>query len=191
MNKMIKLPLFLGIVGASCATILAAIYPITSERVATVKAEKAATAYLSMYEELGVTKGDIKVVEQIELSDELYNIGCTSKAVIKLDNVKGVAYTCSFKGYGGQVDFQIGFANGKYLAFNSLKHGETAEGLKAMNDLPNLVNPNLSMSDALSSLPVVSKSSFTGKPISSIVEVCKTDYLDIYNNNKWEEYFNE
>ena len=39
MNKMIKLPLFLGIVGASCATILAAIYPITCERVATVKAE--------------------------------------------------------------------------------------------------------------------------------------------------------
>ena len=191
MNKMIKLPLFLGVVGAACATILAAIYPVTSERVKTTKAEQAATAYLTMYADLGVSKSDIKVVEQIDLSDELYNIGCTGKAVIKLDNVKGVAYTCSFKGYGGQVDFQVGFANGKYLAFNSLKHGETAQGLNAMNELPNLVNPSLSISGPLSDLSVVSKSSFTGMPISDIVEVCKADYLDIYNNNKWEEYFNE
>ena len=188
MNKMIKLPLFLGVVGAACATILAAIYPVTSQRVATLKAEQAAAAYEAMYVDLGVSKADIKVVEQINLSDELYNIGCTSKAVISLDNVKGVAYTCSFKGYGGQVDFQIGFANGKYLSFKALKHGETAQGLNAMNELPNLVTPNLSMGGALSDLSVVSKSSFTGMPISDIVEVCKADYLDIYNNNKWEEY---
>ena len=57
-----------------------------------------------------------------------------------------------------------------------------------MNELPNLVTPNLSMGGALSDLSVVSKSSFTGMPISDIVEVCKADYLDIYNNNKWEEY---
>ena len=38
MNKMIKLPLFLGIVGAACATILAALYPTTSQRVAEYKA---------------------------------------------------------------------------------------------------------------------------------------------------------
>lgn len=191
MNKMIKLPLFLGVVGAACATLLAAIYPITSEKVATYKAEQAAKAYVSMYKSYGVTKSDIHVIDQIKLTDDLYDIGCTSMALIADEDVKGVAYTCSFKGYGGQVDFQIGFANGKYLAFKSLKHGETAQGKTAMESLPSIVNPNLAIGGKLADNAVVSKSSYTGMPISDIVEVCKANYLDIYNNNRWGEFINE
>jgi Na+-translocating ferredoxin:NAD+ oxidoreductase RnfG subunit len=180
MNKMIKLPLFLGVCGAACAVILAGLYQVTQPIIEKTKAENAAMAYLSMYEELGVTKSDIQVVDSVDLSDDLYNIGCTGKAIIEKDSVKGVAYTCSFKGYGGQVDFQIGFAKGKYHAFTALKHGETAQGKTAMEKLPDLV-PTLSIGSDLTDLSVVTASSFTGMPIAKIVEVCKADYLAWYN----------
>ena len=74
MNKMIKLPLFLGVCGAACAVILAGLYQVTQPIIDKTKAENAAMAYLSMYEELGVTKSDIKVVDSVDLSDELYKL---------------------------------------------------------------------------------------------------------------------
>ena len=59
MNKLVKLPLFLGICGGVCAAVLAGVNALTSPIIEKAKADKANAAYISMYNEFGVTGTDI------------------------------------------------------------------------------------------------------------------------------------
>ena len=90
MNKILKLPLFLGIAGAACATVLAGVYSITNPIVQKNQAEAAAKAYVSMYSAYGVELSDVVVEDAITLSDDLYNAGCSGRAIVeKADGVAG------------------------------------------------------------------------------------------------------
>ena len=82
MNKMLKLPLFLGVCGTVCAGLLAGVYALTNPIVQKAKAEKANAAYISMYSEFGVVGTDVT-------TEEVDNIaGCSLRAIIVNANVK-------------------------------------------------------------------------------------------------------
>ena len=123
MNKIVKLPLFLGIAGAACAGILAGVYSFTQPIVEKTQAEAAAKAYVSMYAEYGVELSDVAVENAVTLSDELFNAGCTGRAIV--EKAKGVAYTCNVTGYAGTISFQVAFAEGNYIGYTNLANNET------------------------------------------------------------------
>ena len=139
--------------------------------------------YLKSKEEIALLReaGRVVALTHQELKKHLKpGISTYELDMIAEEFIRSKGCTPSFKGYGGQVDFQIGFAKGKYHAFTALKHGETAQGKTAMEKLPDLV-PTLSIGSDLTDLSVVTASSFTGMPIAEIVQVCKADYLAWYN----------
>lgn len=178
MNKLVKLPLFLGICGAACAGILAGVYSITNPIVEENAAKAAAQSYLDLYKNYSVVEEDIVVEDAMLLSDALFNAGCENRAIVA--KAKGVAYTCSFSGYGGTVKFQIAFAEGKYLGFNAIKSNESNQGKTAIDSMPSLVSGK----DANTSLleeKVINAASYTGVPMANIIEVCRTDYLAWYS----------
>ena len=115
MNKLVKLPLFLGICGAACAGVLAGVNALTAPIIEQAKLDAANAAYIETYKEYGVTSDHITIEEV-----EIYAANCTTRALIVNDKVKGVAYTCSAKGYGGTISFQVAFANGTYLRIDTL-----------------------------------------------------------------------
>ena len=181
MNKLVKLPLFLGIVGASCGAVLAGLYAWTNPIIEENTAKAAAQSYLEIYKKYSVLEGDIVVENAITLSDELFNAGCENRAIV--NKAKGVAYTCSFNGYGGQVKFQIAFAEGKYLGFKALVNKESNQGAAAISGMPGIINGK----DAETSLldeKLLNAASYTGVPLANIIEVCRNDYLAWYALNK-------
>ena len=181
MNKLVKLPLFLGIVGASCGAVLAGLYAITNPIIEENTAKAAAQSYLEIYSKYSVAESDIVVEGSITLSDELFNAGCENRAIVA--KAKGVAYTCSFNGYGGEVKFQIAFAEGKYLGFKALTNKESNQGAAAIAGMPGIINGK----DASASLleeKVLNAASYTGVPLAKIIEVCRNDYLAWYAANQ-------
>lgn len=179
MNKMIKLPLFLGICGAACAGILAGINSFTAPVIEQAKIDKANAAYISMYSSFGVTSEHITVEDA-----DLYEAGCTTKAIIVNDNVKGIAYTCSAKGYAGTISFQVAFANGQYLAYTDLGHGETdGFGKDVIDNFTNLIkgiSSDTKLMDNSSYTSAIAGKSITGKALAKAIEVCRADYATWY-----------
>ena len=183
MNKIIKLPLFLGICGAACAGILAGVYSFTQPIVQKAQEEAAARAYVSMYTEYSVELSDVKVEGAVTLSDELYNAGCTGRAIV--EKAKGVAYTCQVTGFGGAIKFQVAFAEGKYLGYTNLANSETPSyGGVLIEKIATLFGTKPSADNNALTSDIYSGSSRTGAPIASAVEVCRVDYLAWYQNNK-------
>ena len=180
MNKMIKLPLFLGICGAACAGILAGVNALTAPIIEQAKIDAANAAYIETYKEFGVTSDHIKIEEV-----EIYAANCTTRAVIVNDKVKGVAYTCSAKGYGGTISFQVAFANGKYLGYTDLGNSETPSYggvvIGKMSSLINGIDANESLLNNSGYASAIAGQSITGKAIANAVDACRTDYLAWYS----------
>lgn len=180
MNKLVKLPLFLGICGAACAGILAGVNALTAPIIEQAKIDAANAAYIETYKEFGVTSDHIKIEEV-----EIYAANCTTRAVIVNDNVKGVAYTCSAKGYGGTISFQVAFANGKYLGYTDLGNSETPSYggvvIGKMSSLINGIDANESLLNNSGYASAIAGQSITGKAIANAVDACRTDYLAWYN----------
>lgn len=181
MNKLVKLPLFLGICGAACAGVLAGVYAFTNPIIEENTAKAAAQSYLSLYAKYSASETDIVVEDAITLSDELFNAGCENRAIVA--KAKGVAYTCSYSGYAGKVKFQIAFAEGKYLGFNAITSNESNQGATAISSMPGLINGK-EASTSLLGEAVLNAASYTGVPLANIIEVCRTDYLAWYALNK-------
>lgn len=180
MNKLVKLPLFLGICGAACAGILAGVNALTAPIIEQAKIDAANAAYIETYKEFGVTSDHIKIEEV-----EIYAANCTTRAVIVNDKVKGVAYTCSAKGYGGTISFQVAFANGKYLGYTDLGNSETPSYggvvIGKMSSLINGIDANESLLNNSGYASAIAGQSITGKAIANAVDACRTDYLAWYS----------
>ena len=180
MNKLVKLPLFLGICGAACAGILAGVNALTAPIIEQAKIDAANAAYIETYKEFGVTSDHIKIEEV-----EIYAANCTTRAVIVNDKVKGVAYTCSAKGYGGTISFQVAFANGKYLGYTDLGNSETPSYggvvIGKMTSLINGIDANESLLNNSGYASAIAGQSITGKAIANAVDACRTDYLAWYS----------
>lgn len=182
MNKMLKLPLFLGVCGTVCAGLLAGVYALTNPIIQKAKADKANAAYISMYSAYGVQGSDVT-------TEEVDNIaGCTLRAIIVNANVKGIAYTCQTNGYGGQISFQVAFANGKYLAYTDLGNSETnGYGKTVIANVSNTisgVDANTALDDVSAYASLISGKSITGKALKDTINLCRLDYLAWYEANK-------
>lgn len=180
MNKLVKLPLFLGICGAACAGVLAGVNALTAPIIEQAKIDAANAAYIETYKEFGVTSDHITIEEV-----EIYAANCTTRAVIVNDKVKGVAYTCSAKGYGGTISFQVAFANGQYLGYTDLGNSETPSYggvvIGKMTSLIKGIDANESLLNNSGYTGAISGQSITGKAIANAVEACRVDYLAWYN----------
>ena len=182
MNKLVKLPLFLGICGGACAGVLAGVNAITSPIIENAKLEKANAAYMEMYKEFNVAAADITTQEVEDIQ------GCSVKAFVDNANVKGIAYTCQVKGYGGTVSFQIAFANGKYLGYTDLGNSETDGYGKAViakiGETIGQVDANTSLDNVDAYSALITGKSITGKALKSQIELCRADYLTWYSEKK-------
>lgn len=177
MNKMVKLPLFLGICGGVCAGILAGVYAFTNP-IITKNTEKA--AYQAIYQafaEFG-NEDTLSVSKPMTLSSELKNAGVYNKQSVTGGSLNdGMVYACTTttKGYGGVISFQVTFANGKFLAYTDLGNSETKSMIGNMNNI-------VSGSDASGyALAIVSGETFTSKALKSAIDVIAADYAAASN----------
>lgn len=182
MNKLVKLPLFLGICGAACAGVLAGINALTAPIIENARIEKANAAYIKMYQEFNVVGSDVQT-EEVE-DDALLKAGCSVRAIVENSQVRGIAYTCSVNGYGGTINFQVAFANGKYLGYTDLGNSETngygKTLISGMNDLIHGVDGNQALSSYAAYTSAISGRSITGKALANSIEVCRADYMNWY-----------
>lgn len=180
MNKMLKLPLFLGACGLACAGILAGVNAATKDTIATYKEDKIKNSYVKIFTKNGysVTKDDLTPVSVLDLTDEVYDAGCRGSAIV--ESVNGIAYTCTVKGYAGDVEFQVAFAEGKYLGYTNISHNETSGyGADLIAGMTKLLI-NLGINEPLFGTEYASYingASKTGKPVGEAIEACRKDYL--------------
>ena len=188
MNKLAKLPIFLGVVGACCAGVLAGINAITNPIIKQNEANKKAQAYLGVFNNAGYTieASDIVTVTSEELSDDLYNHGCTGKAVVA--KAKGVVYDFSATGYGGAFTFQLAFADGKYLGYTDISNNETGGyGKSVISGFDGAVKGQSAENELLDIAAystLISGRSITGKAIASAASYARADYMEYYNSVK-------
>lgn len=179
MNKLVKLPLFLGICGAACAGVLAGVNAVTAPIIEQAKIDAANAAYIELFKDFSVTSDHI-TTEDVSLSEA----GCTVRAIVVNDNVKGIAYTCSVKGYAGpgSINFQIGFANGKYHGYVDLGNTESKTGIiPLMNATIKGIDANEALMSNAKFQAAYAGTTVSATAIAAAVEVCRTDYLAWYS----------
>ena len=127
MNKFIKFPLVLAIVGVICAGSLSVVYEITKEKIAYNKNKEA-------FDLLGGIVTDMNGVEEV-LGD--YDAAKAAKAGIKnmyeVTNNSGVAaygYLAEVNGYNPGINFLLVLSatENKILGFDVVSHSETNSG---------------------------------------------------------------
>lgn len=127
MNKFIKFPLVLAIVGVICAGSLSVVYEITKEKIAYNKNKEA-------FDLLGGIVTDMNGVEEV-LAD--YDAAKATKAGIKnmyeVTNNSGVAaygYLAEVNGYNPGINFLLVLSatENKILGFDVVSHSETNSG---------------------------------------------------------------
>lgn len=173
MNKMIKLPLFLGAVGALCGGVLAATNYVTREKIAADEEKRANAAFYEHF-------ANFDKKNSVTVSEELTGAGVTQKyyAFDASLTYIGTIYECSVVGYAGKsspIKFTISFANGQANHYVSLSHAETAQGKVFMEWLAGDNN-----GDRLGNLEAgqaVSGSSTSYGAVKSVVTKCSADYL--------------
>lgn len=187
MNKMLKLPLFLGACGLACAGLLAGVNAATKQEISDYKKEKIASEYVKIFNRNGysVTDKQLKTESAVTLTDELYDAGGTGRA-LAID-IKGAAYTCKVKGYAGDVEFQVAFADGKYLGYTNISNKETsgygADLIAKITSLIKGISAEESILTNKNYIDAMTNSSTTGKPVQEAIEACRNDYISI----DWEE----
>ena len=173
MNKLVKLPLFLGAVGCLCGGVLAAVNYFTEP---VIKANEEKKANAAFYEHFS----NFDKKNTVTVSDTLAAAGVTQKyyAFDSSSAYIGTIYECSVVGYAGKsspIKFTISFANGQANHYVGLSHYETSNGAKFMDWLAGDVN-----GDRLGNLEAgkaTSGSTTTYNAVNGVVSACSTDYL--------------
>ena len=177
MNKMIKLPIFLGVVGCLCGGVLSLTNYITKDKIAEDEFNRANAAYFEHFEAYAGKK-------LLTLSDDLAKAGVTIKEEIYSDaeliTSIGYVYTCSAIGFAGKntpIKFTISYANGKINKYVPLSHGESNQGAKFMDWL----NQDANNINNLEAGKAQTGSTDTYVAVSKAVNACTADYLAAYN----------
>lgn len=156
MNKFVKLPLFLGVVGGICTAVLATTYAITNPEFEKREAERKNAAFkdiligFGLTDEDGNVKAGVETVEFIigaedsnfELSTKLSSVGYSRKVMISQDDtVVGAFYEGKADGFGGEdsINFQLSFKEDKCYSFVCLSNGESGPGIPYLEKIPELV----------------------------------------------------
>lgn len=178
MNKLLKLPLFLGTVGCLCGGVLSLTNYVTEGKIAADEEKRANAAYIAHFANLS------KKTEE-EVSSELSSGGVTAKFYAYDENNEyiGTIYSCSVVGYAGKntpINFTISFADGKSNHYVEISHGESSQGKAFMDWLAGDTNGDR-LGD-LESGKAQTGSSVTYKAVSDAVNICSQDYLAEYTN---------
>jgi len=179
MNKLIKLPLFLGIVGCLCGGVLSLTHYFTSDKIAADEEKRANAAFIAHFENLA-HRTDVDT-----LSSELTAAGITAKAYAydSGNAYIGTIYTCEAVGYAGKsnpIKFTVSFSDGAPHHYEEIGHGESAAGSSFMNWLKG-DNGGDRLSD-LEAGKATTGSSITYAAVSKAVSACSVDYLSEYQS---------
>ena len=178
MNKLLKLPLFLGIAGAACGGVLAGVNALTAPVIAE-NAEKAANqAYYDTFAEFGA---ELDIDKTLTINDTLKDAGVKTKASVKAEGLEGIVYSCTVTGAatagGNDLSFQVAFANGNYYGYTTISQKESAGyGEKTFDYLTNYL-PGLDASTTIEKPSAVSGASQTWNAVADAIKVCAEDYV--------------
>ena len=187
MNKLVKLPLFLGITGASCALLLTGVYYLTNPIITNNQLTKENKAYIDLFNDydssFNIVGNDLK---DEDISESLYNNGVRTIKVI--NKVKGKAYKCEGSGRNGTISFIVAFANNKVIGYSNITNSEDAGYGKELieNKIPSLFNKGIDASKEVLTKLDYTGATITGNAISKVIEVCRMDYLNYLKElNSW------
>lgn len=190
MNKLLKLPLFLGICGAGCAAVLAGVNAATIEKITENEEIRANAGYLRMYRSYGVTIEHLSGQED-EVPAELSAVGCTMRTLVQNENVFGITYTCTVKGYAGDVSFQVAFGEGKYIGYTDLGNNETAGyGKDLISSLSKVIKgkeAGTAISQDSDYKSAIAGKSVTGRALAKSIDVCAADYMVAWEAHEKKE----
>jgi Na+-translocating ferredoxin:NAD+ oxidoreductase RnfG subunit len=167
MNKLVKLPLFLGIVGGLCGGLLALTNYFTGPKIEADENARIAAAYQVHFP-------DIQRSDEKELSATLIAAGVSNKIeAFDGDNKQlGSIYTATVKGYGGNLTFTVSFAGQNVNKFIQVSGSESSVGVTFLDAISNASNFNVSnISDYKSG------SSVTYNAVNNCIQVCYSDYI--------------
>ncbi len=129
MNKFLKLPLFLAVVGGVCTAVLATTYAITNPIVVQREQKEKYSTYFKDFDLLesdGETPKVGAVAEELEVTSDLSAKGITAKVSVSYNgSALGMAYNADVQGYGGSIKFALSFKEGNYNSFTCLSQSET------------------------------------------------------------------
>ena len=187
MNKLVKLPLFLGITGASCALLLTGVYYLTNPIIVNNQLTKENKAYIDLFNDydssFNIEGNDLK---DEDISDSLYNNGVRTIKVI--NKVKGKAYKCESNGRNGTISFIVAFSNNKVIGYSNITNSEDAGYGKELleNKIPSLFNKGIDASKEVLTKLDYTGATITGNAISKVIEACRIDYLNYLKElNSW------
>ncbi len=180
MNNFIKLPLFLGVVGAICGGVLTFTYYVTKDKIAYDEYIRVNSAFLEHF-------NDFNKKNIVNINDDLKDAGIENKYYVYNNNLDfiGTVYKCSVVGYAGvsnPIKFTVSYdKNGKENHFVILSHSETNQGKKFLEWLSD---------DKLSSLEmgkVETGSTITFNAVKKVIDICNEDVNSLINIPKYEE----
>lgn len=187
MNKLVKLPLFLGITGASCALLLTGVYYLTNPIIINNQLTKENKAYIDLFNDydssFNIVGNDLK---DEDISESLYNNGVRTIKVI--NKVKGKAYKCEGSGRNGTISFIVAFSNNKVIGYSNITNSEDAGYGKELleNKIPSLFNKGIDASKEVLTKLDYTGATITGNAISKVIEACRIDYLNYLKElNSW------
>ena len=150
MNKFLKLPLFLGVVGGICTAVLATTYAITNPIKVAKENEAKNKAFEAILVDFGLTAATAKITDYVlepgdseqQLPSNLSSKGLTRKVIINntSDVLVGGFYEGTVTGYGGDIKFQLSFKEAKCHSFVCLSNSETPGfGADLLAKIPSLI----------------------------------------------------
>ena len=175
MNKLLKLPLFLGVVGCLCGGVLAVTNHFTAPVIQEAEKARENAAYVKHFANLDEKK------EQ-SLTESLTKGGVDAKyyAYDATGAYIGSVYKCSVKGYVDTISFTISFKNGVANHYEEIAQKETVNGKTFMEWLKGDTNGN--RLGNLEEGKTLSGSTTTYNAVSKVVGLCFADYTAEYSD---------
>lgn len=173
MNKMIKLPLFLGVVGGLCGGVLAATNYITKDPIQKGEEARLNAAYIKHFE-------DFANKETPEVSASLLEAGVTSKALVynSSNDYIGSIYQCTVTGFASEITFTVSFRDGQICKYVNIAASETGNGPTTIANL-NSASPS-ELASILANGKPWSGGTYTFEGINPALQACSADYLAEY-----------
>ena len=150
MNKFVKLPLFLGVVGGICTAVLATTYAITNPIKVAKELEAKNKAFEAILTDFGLTASTAKITDYViepASGEELIPAALSSKGIsrkVVINNVEdqlvGAFYEGTAAGYGGDIKYQLSFKDSVCHSFVCLSNSETPGfGADLLANLPSIL----------------------------------------------------
>lgn len=171
MNKMIKLPLFLGVVGGLCGGILALTNYFTEKKIAQDEFDRKNAALRIHFDNTN------KLVQNEDNMNNLKEKGVLERVEAKNSNdeLLGVIYTCEVIGFKDIISFSVSFNEGGAHKFIVTYSKEDNVGGTYLDSLKNVTGNELQ-----ENLVNDCGSTYTYQPVYDAVNECSKDYERYY-----------